>query len=221
MSAAASSSQSRPAGLVMSSRNATVQGNNRGNNGAAGGSNKKMVIRPFKVQPKQPENFEDATWEVLRQAVVAVQSKTAVAISYEELYRAVENLCVHKMGARLYDRLRMECARHVAAVVGSLASGGVEGFMDPALFLAKVDDVWQDHCEHMLTIRNIFLYMDRSFVMQTSALQPIWDMGLTLFRLELAAQGRGLQRPGAAGGVQAAAAGAGEGGVAGNTGLDI
>jgi hypothetical protein len=27
---------------------------------------KKMVIKPFKVQPKLPDNFEDATWEKLR-----------------------------------------------------------------------------------------------------------------------------------------------------------
>lgn len=58
----------------------------------------------FKVQPKLPENFEDNTWEKLQKAVSAVQGKRPIATSREELYRAVEDLCVHKMGARLYDR---------------------------------------------------------------------------------------------------------------------
>lgn len=56
------------------------------------------------VQPKLPENFEDDTWEKLQQAVVAVQTQQPIATSREELYRAVNDLCVHKMGAKLYDR---------------------------------------------------------------------------------------------------------------------
>lgn len=56
------------------------------------------------VQPKLPENFEDDTWEKLQRAVVAVQTQQPIATSREELYRAVNDLCVHKMGAKLYDR---------------------------------------------------------------------------------------------------------------------
>lgn len=33
---------------------------------AGGDKRKKMVIKPFKVQPKLPENFEDDTWEKLQ-----------------------------------------------------------------------------------------------------------------------------------------------------------
>lgn len=57
-----------------------------------------------KVQPKLPENFEDTTWEKLQRAIVAVQNKCPIATSREELYRAVEDLCMHKMGGKLYDR---------------------------------------------------------------------------------------------------------------------
>ncbi|CAN0354362.1 unnamed protein product, partial [Ectocarpus sp. 13 AM-2016] len=56
------------------------------------------------VQPKLPEQFEDSTWEMLKRAVVAIQTKQPIDTSREELYRAVEDLCVHKMGANLYDR---------------------------------------------------------------------------------------------------------------------
>lgn len=50
--------------------------------------------------------------------------------------------------------------------------------------------MWQDQCEQMLTIRSIFLYLDRSHVLQTPGLQPIWEMGLALFRQQLAQQGQ-------------------------------
>jgi len=220
MMPAAASSASRPAGgfaLSHAGNKPQTSSSSSGNGGAAAGgphnnnNKKKMVIRPFKVQPKLPENFEETTWETLRRAVVAVQSKEAMAISHEELYRAVEDLCVHKMGARLYDRLKEECTRHVAGAVGALAAtgGGMGGMVDPAMFLQRVDDAWQDHCEHMLTIRSIFLYLDRSYVMQTQGLQPIWEMGLTLFRLQLAVQGRAAGSVAAAAGAAASAGGGG------------
>lgn len=41
---------------------------------------------------------------MLQRAVVAIQTKQPIDTSREELYRAVEDLCVHKMGANLYDR---------------------------------------------------------------------------------------------------------------------
>lgn len=56
------------------------------------------------VQPKLPDHFEDRTWEKLQKAIRAVQQKQPIATSREELYRAVEDLCVHKMGANLYER---------------------------------------------------------------------------------------------------------------------
>lgn len=60
---------------------------------------------------------------LLQRAIVAVQGKQALeGISREELYRAVEDLCVHKMGARLYDRLKGECARHVSQAVEGLVA---------------------------------------------------------------------------------------------------
>ncbi|CAN0039454.1 unnamed protein product [Sphacelaria rigidula] len=152
--------------------------------GRAGGSSaakKKIVIRPFKVQPKLPDNFEDDTWEKLKRAVGAVQGKRPIATSREELYRAVEDLCVHKMGAKLYDRLRVECAVHIRAEMESL----VGQTPDCNAFLQLVDSKWQDHCSSMLTLRNIFLYLDRSFVLQAPALRSIWDMGLELFRNSL------------------------------------
>ena len=48
---------------------------------------RKLVIKPFKVQPKIPENFEQETWHKLKSAILAVFSKNISSISKEELYR--------------------------------------------------------------------------------------------------------------------------------------
>ena len=65
------------------------------------------------AKPHLPENFKEATWQKLREAVQAIHNKKFVIYSSEELYKAVENMCSHKMAATLYDLLKTECESHV------------------------------------------------------------------------------------------------------------
>eukprot|EP00241_Pyramimonas_parkeae_P003213 CAMPEP_0114239402 /NCGR_PEP_ID=MMETSP0058-20121206/8441_1 /TAXON_ID=36894 /ORGANISM="Pyramimonas parkeae, CCMP726" /LENGTH=764 /DNA_ID=CAMNT_0001351581 /DNA_START=97 /DNA_END=2391 /DNA_ORIENTATION=+ len=142
---------------------------------------KKLVIKPFKEKPKLPEDFEEITWAKLKNAVAAVQAKQPVSCSLEELYRAVEDLCVHKKADNLYTKLQEVCDQHIALRLKSLHGRAA----DPVIFLSLMDASWQDHCSQMLMIRSIFLYLDRTFVIQTSGVRSLWDLGLQLFRTHL------------------------------------
>jgi len=48
-----------------------------------------------------------------------------------------------------------------------------------------VDATWHKYCQQMGTIRSIFLYLDRTYVIQNSTVRSLWDMGLGLFRKHL------------------------------------
>ena len=148
---------------------------------------KKLVIKPFKSQPKLPPNYEQDTWAKLALALHAVNAKVATDISKEELYRAVEDLCLHKFGGMVYDNLVRECEGHIFQQVDGLCDhlqqqagdhggGGGSSYHD-GTFLAHVDRVWQEHCEQMNTVRNIFLYLDRSYALQTPGVRSLWDLG--------------------------------------------
>jgi len=141
-------------------------------------SKKKLVIKPFKSQPRLPDNFEEKTWSILEQAVRAVNSETPTSIGKEELYRAVEDLCLHKLSASTYEKLERECESYINKKVDSLISD----ITDQQLFLEQVDYIWTNHCDHMRTIRNIFLYLDRSYPLQTTGVRPLWELGIYLFR---------------------------------------
>uniref|UniRef100_A0A4W2GLX4 Cullin 4A n=1 Tax=Bos indicus x Bos taurus TaxID=30522 RepID=A0A4W2GLX4_BOBOX len=145
--------------------------------GGAGGS-KKLVIKNFRDRPKLPDNYTQDTWQKLHEAVRAIQSSTSIRYNLEELYQAVENLCSHKVSPTLYQQLRQACEGHVQAQILQFR----EDSLDSVLFLKKMNTCWQDHCRQMIMIRSIFLFLDRTYVLQNSTLPSIWDMGLELFR---------------------------------------
>ncbi|XP_029918693.1 cullin-4B [Myripristis murdjan] len=142
------------------------------------GAAKKLVIKNFKEKPKLPENYIQETWQKLKEAVEAIQNSTSIKYNLEELYQAVENLCSHKISAKLYKQLRAVCEDHIKAQIDQFR----EDALDSVLFLKKIDKCWQDHCRQMIMIRSIFLFLDRTYVLQNSMLPSIWDMGLELFR---------------------------------------
>eukprot|EP00271_Cylindrocystis_brebissonii_P008559 TRINITY_DN22947_c0_g1_i1.p1 TRINITY_DN22947_c0_g1~~TRINITY_DN22947_c0_g1_i1.p1 ORF type:complete len:827 (-),score=185.08 TRINITY_DN22947_c0_g1_i1:668-3148(-) len=142
---------------------------------------RKLVIRPFKERPKLPDNFEDVTWGKIHEAVTAIHEKKAVAGSLEELYRAVEDLCLHRLAPRLYEQLQKVCEAHIVKSLSDLLGQS----SDPVDFLGRVESCWQDHCDHMLMIRSIALYLDRTYVIQTTGVRSLWDLGLDLFRKHL------------------------------------
>lgn len=150
---------------------------------AGAGPAKKLVIKPLKSAPKLPADFAEATWAKLKHAVVAIFTQQPVATSLEELYRAVEDMCAHKLAPLLYERLQAECDAHIGAQVASLAAmhAGNE-----QLFLSHVDRVWSTLCAQLLTVRSVFLYLDRSHVFNSGGtIRSLFDMGVASFQKHL------------------------------------
>ncbi|XP_072268575.1 cullin-4A-like [Pyxicephalus adspersus] len=141
-------------------------------------ASKKLIIKNFKEKPKLPDNYTQDTWQKLHEAVKAIESSTSIKYNLEELYQAVENLCSYKVSHTLYKQLRQVCEEHMKAQINQFR----EESLDSCLFLKKVNLCWKDHCRQMIMIRSIFLFLDRTYVLQNSLLPSIWDMGLELFR---------------------------------------
>nr|XP_060625623.1 cullin-4A isoform X1 [Anolis sagrei ordinatus] len=147
-----------------------------GRSGAA--TSKKLVIKNFRERPTLPDNYTRETWQKLHEAVRAIQTSTSIKYNLEELYQAVENVCSYKASPTLYRQLRQVCEDHVKAQILLFR----EDSLDSVLSLKKINKCWQDHCRQMIMIRSIFLFLDRTYVLQNSMLPSIWDMGLELFR---------------------------------------
>jgi cullin 4 len=146
-----------------------------------------MALLLLAEAPQLPSNFEQGTWSTLERAVVSVQRAKPVGTSLEELYQAVESLCIHQYSEKLYQNLYQTCDGHIAELVAGLNQHVAKG---PVALLCQMRACWDRHCEQMLLIRSIFLYLDRSIVLaaDSSIKRSIFDMGLFQFRQHLEAQ---------------------------------
>ncbi|KAH8371223.1 hypothetical protein KR093_006682 [Drosophila rubida] len=148
------------------------------------GDVKKIVIKNFKAKPTLPDNYSEDTYVKLEEAVIAIQLSKPIKYSLEELYQAVVNMCSHKMDAQLYAKLKELTELHVKRNIKLKELTG--GSMDKLILLEKINNWWLSFCQQMIMIRSIFLYMDRTYVLQNSSIHSIWDMGLDLFRIHFA-----------------------------------
>ena len=152
---------------------------------------KKLTIKALKRAPKLPPTFEEESWTLLRSALDAIFQEKPIQTSREDLYRTAEDVCMHKMSARLYDRLKTEFERETSEIMKRLsgvlgdivASGG-----DEEAFLQQFESMWSKHCQHSAAIRSIFLYLDRTYILQncSEGMRSIWEMVVSLFRGSLA-----------------------------------
>jgi len=48
--------------------------------------------------------------------------------------------------------------------------------------MKKMNECWISHCQQMIMTRSIFLFLDRTYVLQHPTVMSIWDLGLDTFR---------------------------------------
>ena len=99
-------------------------------------------------------------------------------MSLEILYQYVENLCSEKKANLLYTSLKQLCEEHIKNEVDKLAMPS----NDQIEYLKLLNRHWQDHCSQMMMICQIFLPLDRGYVLNNPLILSIWDLSLDLFK---------------------------------------
>ncbi|MCL4139380.1 UNVERIFIED_CONTAM: hypothetical protein GTU68_022469, partial [Idotea baltica] len=119
-------------------------------------------------------------WSCLKEAVVAIQEsrKLRENLTQEDLYRCVDNLITQRSPSQLYADLRDLTEEHIKSQLEKF----INSSGDRLIFLRQLNECWIHHCHQMKMVGNIFLALDRGYVLQTAHVSSIWDMGLELFR---------------------------------------
>lgn len=164
----------------------------RGGSGSGQPPRKQFTIKPFRSYTQMDASVARSTFASLASAMDEIHNRNASTLSFEELYRNAYNLVLHKHGALLYDGVRDRLAHHLRASGGRLVRLAREGdALDPSAasgggsqryrLLEETVAAWREHRVTMVMVRDIFMYMDRTYVPQNRK-RPVYDLGLHLFR---------------------------------------
>lgn len=132
-------------------------------------------IEAFKHRVEVDPKYAEKTWKILEHAIHEIYNHNASGLSFEELYRNAYNMVLHKYGEKLYTGLVVTMTWHLKEMSMTIeaAQGG--------LFLEELNRKWADHNKALQMIRDILMYMDRTFV-PSSHKTPVHELGLNLWR---------------------------------------
>eukprot|EP00252_Welwitschia_mirabilis_P001892 TRINITY_DN1185_c0_g1_i1.p1 TRINITY_DN1185_c0_g1~~TRINITY_DN1185_c0_g1_i1.p1 ORF type:complete len:733 (-),score=125.87 TRINITY_DN1185_c0_g1_i1:316-2514(-) len=132
-------------------------------------------IEPFRHRVEMDPKYADRTWKILEHAIQEIYNHNASGLSFEELYRNAYNMVLHKYGEKLYSGLVATMTSHLKEIAKSIeASQG-------SLFLEEVNRKWVEHNKALQMIRDILMYMDRTYVTNVNK-TPVHELGLNLWR---------------------------------------
>jgi cullin-4 len=140
---------------------------------------KKLVIKLNRKSADDVSASGDSI-KILHTAVASIFARKGVDESLEYLYRLVESLCLQKRSSEVYSQLVGWIVQHLNGRVQSLLSA--HQVSEALLFLEFVNNFWQDFCMQLRTIRSIFLYMDRTYLVSIPDVKSLWLCGLQLLR---------------------------------------
>ncbi|KAK4753573.1 hypothetical protein SAY87_001677 [Trapa incisa] len=132
-------------------------------------------IEAFKHRVAVDPKYADKTWKVLEHAIHKIYNHNASGLSFEELYRNAYTMVLHKFGEKLYVGLITSITAHLKKISKSIED--VQG----GLFLEELNRKWNEHNKALQMIRDIFMYMDRTFIPSTRK-TSVHEMGLILWR---------------------------------------
>lgn len=144
-------------------------------------------IEPFKHPIAMDPNYADKTWRILESAIREIHNQNASGLSFEELYRNAYNMVLHKYGDRLYNGVQDALKTHLKLVASQVVN------YQGTPFLQELVSRWHDHNKSTQMIRDILMYMDRTYVMQQHKV-PVFQLGLDLWRDQVIRQQQIHQR---------------------------
>ncbi|XVE53253.1 hypothetical protein DITRI_Ditri02bG0189200 [Diplodiscus trichospermus] len=140
-------------------------------------------IEAFKHRVVVDPKYADKTWSILEHAIHEIYNHNASGLSFEELYRNAYNMVLHKFGEKLYSGLVTTMTAHLKEISKSIEAAQGD------LFLDELNRKWNDHNKALQMIRDILMYMDRTYIPNTHK-TPVHELGLNLWRDNIVHSGK-------------------------------
>ena len=128
---------------------------------------KKLVVKNLKTNTSwDSKAYLEKIWDQVDEALATIFKDGHDGFSKEDLYRGVENVCRQGGASTMYSRLENRCRTHVEHDMRDRLLGKTN--LDNVAVLRAVLAEWSRWTEQMLTVRAIFFFMDRSYLLPSS-----------------------------------------------------
>lgn len=94
--------------------------------------------------------------------------------------KLVEILCLDNFGAEIYVRVVKLFSSYLDTNLPKLLSACDSS--NHISFLTELNVFWLEYCAQLSMIQNVFVYLDRTYVLENSSIPSLWDAGLNIFR---------------------------------------
>lgn len=131
---------------------------------------------PFRSHVPMDKTAAKQTWNTLAKAIDEIYNRNASQLSFEELYRNAYNLVLHKHGTLLYEGVTEKINSHLTEITQRLSN------VPSNKLLEELSQVWTEHEITMIMVRDILMYMDRTYTQQQRR-RPTYQLGVHLFRV--------------------------------------
>ncbi|KAJ2493974.1 hypothetical protein IWW37_000052 [Coemansia sp. RSA 2050] len=123
-----------------------------------------------------PANYKTDALARLKSAIQAIQQSQPTPQGLEELYRDCEGLCLHKFGSDVYAMAKAELETYTCQRLGEI------NYQPDASVLNLTTQFWAAYTQQLDMIKCVFLYLDRTYVLQSANVASLWSMGLSVVR---------------------------------------
>ena len=128
---------------------------------------KKLVVKNLKANTNwDSKAYLEKIWGQLDAALAVIFKDGPDGFSKEDLYRCVENVCRQGGASTLFSRLEQRCRLHVERDMSEPLCEKASN--DSVTVLRAVLKEWARWKEQMVTIRAIYFFLDRSYLLSSS-----------------------------------------------------
>lgn len=143
---------------------------------------KKLKVKGLKpASNADRDEYYNTVWKRLEASLSAIFADEKLPYSNEELYRGVEIVCRQGKAPDLYAKLKKKCSWNVLHEINEPLIG-MTGNDDAVAVLQSVVQAWSRWSKQLETLRSIFFYLDRSYLLHSASEPSLDEMGVNEFR---------------------------------------
>ena len=134
---------------------------------------KKLTVKNFKPPAVDYHQYEQECWPQFQAAITSIFNGEPITGSLEELHQMCQNLCIFSLESRLYSMITGEIEKHMLKLRDDILMNAKTLY--PLGFLESFIQTWSVLVKNVKLLQKIFIFLDRSWAMQTAGILTIWD----------------------------------------------